>query len=413
MAIWQDLVDRLRFQRRLSNRQALRAQAARSSAARSRRESSSPHPEKKRKSITAPARWCAIRRRGKYRRTRLFVMTLGYSRKSVRLLTFRSSSRIWAELHENSLSPAGRQSARRRARQSARRRADSRHLRSHAQSAYSRTCSLTTAWSAMPCRVQRSRSQRQSRVRRRSRAENTAERTTLRKLWKKPKPISITGNRAGPTRASTARPNGKSRPCLPKKNRPCCRCRSNRSATTSTANASCIWTAASKSKPPTTACRRAGSDELVKVQWDALHVRILDPKTHQLLREHVRQQRGGHRIKPEDNPKKTPLSTAQLLARAARAGSHIGAFCEAIHRHQGEAGIRRILGVLSLAKKFGVSAVEDACAAALELGVLRIPLRPPLSGAPSPADAPQVDPLIRELIQYRDLINLKIQEQEP
>jgi transposase len=31
---------------------------------------------------------------GKYRRTRLFVMTLGYSRKAVRLLTFRSSSRI-------------------------------------------------------------------------------------------------------------------------------------------------------------------------------------------------------------------------------------------------------------------------------------------------------------------------------
>jgi transposase len=37
---------------------------------------------------------------GKYRRTRLFVMTLGCSRKAVRLLTFRSSSRIWAELHE-------------------------------------------------------------------------------------------------------------------------------------------------------------------------------------------------------------------------------------------------------------------------------------------------------------------------
>src|SRR5256712_2365598 len=36
----------------------------------------------------------------KYRRTRLFVMTLGCSRKSVRLLTFRSSARIWAELHE-------------------------------------------------------------------------------------------------------------------------------------------------------------------------------------------------------------------------------------------------------------------------------------------------------------------------
>jgi hypothetical protein len=34
----------------------------------------------------------------KYRRTRLFVLTLGHSRKSVRLLVFRSSSRVWAEL---------------------------------------------------------------------------------------------------------------------------------------------------------------------------------------------------------------------------------------------------------------------------------------------------------------------------
>jgi len=36
----------------------------------------------------------------KYRRTRLFVMVLGCSRKAARFLTFRSSSRIWAELHE-------------------------------------------------------------------------------------------------------------------------------------------------------------------------------------------------------------------------------------------------------------------------------------------------------------------------
>jgi hypothetical protein len=44
---------------------------------------------------------------GKYRRTRLFVMTLGYSRKAVRLLTFRSSSRIWAELHEKAFRRLG------------------------------------------------------------------------------------------------------------------------------------------------------------------------------------------------------------------------------------------------------------------------------------------------------------------
>jgi len=32
---------------------------------------------------------------GKYRRMRLFVLTLGYSRKSVRLLVFQSSVQTW------------------------------------------------------------------------------------------------------------------------------------------------------------------------------------------------------------------------------------------------------------------------------------------------------------------------------
>ena len=44
---------------------------------------------------------------GKYRRTRLFVLTLGYSRKCVRLLVFRSSMRIWAELHEKAFRRLG------------------------------------------------------------------------------------------------------------------------------------------------------------------------------------------------------------------------------------------------------------------------------------------------------------------
>ena len=44
---------------------------------------------------------------GRYRRTRLFVLTLGHSRKSVRLLVFRSSARIWAELHEKAFRRLG------------------------------------------------------------------------------------------------------------------------------------------------------------------------------------------------------------------------------------------------------------------------------------------------------------------
>src|SRR6266404_8264759 len=44
---------------------------------------------------------------GKYRRTRLFTLTLGHSRKCVRLLTFSSSSAIWAQLHEEAFRRLG------------------------------------------------------------------------------------------------------------------------------------------------------------------------------------------------------------------------------------------------------------------------------------------------------------------
>ena len=44
---------------------------------------------------------------GKYRRTRLFVLTLGYSRKCIRLLVFGSSSQTWAELHEKAFRRLG------------------------------------------------------------------------------------------------------------------------------------------------------------------------------------------------------------------------------------------------------------------------------------------------------------------
>ena len=44
---------------------------------------------------------------GKDRRTRLFVLTLGYSRKAVRLLVHRSSAQVWAELHERAFRRLG------------------------------------------------------------------------------------------------------------------------------------------------------------------------------------------------------------------------------------------------------------------------------------------------------------------
>jgi hypothetical protein len=109
----------------------------------------------------------------------------------------------------------------------------------------------------------------------------------------------------------------------------------------------------------------------VHVQWDSHRVRLLNPETGELLREHLRQARGGHRIKDEDRPKQTPLGTLQLLCRADKAGSQIGALCRGMHSKDGEPAVRRIQGVLFLAKKYGAAIVDDACAALLEMGTCR------------------------------------------
>jgi hypothetical protein len=143
----------------------------------------------------------------------------------------------------------------------------------------------------------------------------------------------------------------------------------------------------------------------VRVQWNASHVRLLDPLTGQLLREHLREQRGRHRIKDEDRPRRTPLSTQQLLARAEKAGTHIGALCQSMHRNYGETAVRRILGVLALAKKYGVASTDEVCALGLETGAEYHFVRRYLERNPQlPLSLRQVDPLIRQLTLYRDLI---------
>jgi hypothetical protein len=143
----------------------------------------------------------------------------------------------------------------------------------------------------------------------------------------------------------------------------------------------------------------------VLAQWDDLYVRLVEIGTGRLLREHVRTRRGYHRIKDADKPARTPKTTVASLAAAHQAGAAIGQVCDQIHHHEGPAGVRRILGVLSLAKKYGAPTVDDAARAALELNVptyrfLRryLERRPPLT-------LRQVDPLIRQLTLYRDLID--------
>jgi hypothetical protein len=153
----------------------------------------------------------------------------------------------------------------------------------------------------------------------------------------------------------------------------------------------------------------------IAVQWDGVHVRLLHPTTGALLREHRRQAPGRHAIHPADQPTRTPPTTLTLLAQAARAGTHVGTLCETLHRRDGPTGVRRLLGVLSLVKQYGAAAVDDACAAALELQVADYRfVRRYLERHPAvPLTLRQVDPLIRDLTHYRDVIARKTQEELP
>jgi hypothetical protein len=152
----------------------------------------------------------------------------------------------------------------------------------------------------------------------------------------------------------------------------------------------------------------------VHVQWNDSHVRLIDPRSGQLLREHLRQQRGRRRIQDEDRSPRTPLSTQQLLRRAEVAGPHIGALCQAMHHKQGQLAVRRILGVLSLAKKYGIVSTDEACAMALETGACEYRfVRRCLEHHPQlPLSLRQVDPLIRQLTLYRDLIETRTRQED-
>jgi hypothetical protein len=123
-------------------------------------------------------------------------------------------------------------------------------------------------------------------------------------------------------------------------------------------------------------------------------------------------ERGRHRIKEEDRPQQTPIGVVKLLARTASAGEHIGQFCELMHAQQGELAVRRMQGILSFAKSYGIARVDDACAAALELEAIdyRFVRRYLERNTQPPLSLRQVDPLIRQLNLYRDFIEDRTKE---
>ena len=347
---------------------------------------------------------------GQYRRTRLFVLTLGFSRKCVRLLCFHSSARIWAELHEQAFRRLG----------GATRVVVLDNLKEGvlAPDVYDpgvnplyRDMLAHYGAVAMPCRIQDP--DRKGKV---ESGVGHAQKTPLKgqrfeSLEAAQSYLDHWEERwadqriHGSTKRQVAAMFAEERPSLlPLPLEPF---RYYQHGERTVHLDGCVEVeAAYYGAPP------GWIGRMVRVQWDGLHVRLLDPQTGQLLREHLRQQRGRHRIKDEDRPKRTPLGTVQLLARAAKAGPHIGQFTKALHERQAEAAVRRIQGILSFSKKYGTARVDDACAAALDLEAYdyRFVRRYLERRSEPPVSLRQVDTLIRQLTLYRDLIEERTQQ---
>lgn len=403
MGIWQDLVDQSGFTGAYESvkRYVRKLRGTRS-------------PEPRAVILTAPGEEAQVDygtgpmvrdpQSGKYRRTRLFVMTLGCSRKAVRLLVFESSTRTWAQLHELAFRRLGG-SVRVVVLDNLSEGVLKPDVYDPSLNPLYRDVLAHYGAVALPCRV--GDPDRKGKVEagvghakktplKGQRFESLAEAQAYLDHWE----LKWADTRIhGTTKRQVAAMFAEEKPAL--QVLPLEPFRYYQYGERTVHLDGCIEVeAAYYSAPPRWIGRR------VQVQWNLQWVRLLDPATGQLLREHLREQRGRHRIHADDQPKRTPLGTLQVLARAEKSGDHIGAFAKVLHRAQGQTAVRRIQGLLSFHKKYGAARVDQACAMALELGIhdFRF-VRRYLDKNLQPAlGLRQVDPLIRQLTLYRDLI---------
>lgn len=107
-----------------------------------------------------------------------------------------------------------------------------------------------------------------------------------------------------------------------------------------------------------------GSTVLVRLYEHTIEIR--DHKTQALLRTHPRSTRPGSVLLPEsERPFNPSRQTAFLLSQAQAIGPQTHALCQRLFEAQGRPGQRSMWGILALAKRYPARIVEEACRVAL------------------------------------------------
>jgi transposase len=350
---------------------------------------------------------------GKYRRTRLFVMTLGYSRKSVRLLRFKSSAKIWAQLHEESFRRLGGalrvvmlDNLKEGVLQPDFYDPDVNPLYRDVLKHYSCV--------ALACRVRDP--DRKGKVEsgighaqktpiQGKRFESLEAAQAYLDAWE----IRWADTRIhGTTKRQVQAMFSEEKPhLLPLPAEPF---RYYNYGTRTVQLNEHVEVDGSYYPVPT---GRIG--QLLSVQWDDRVVRILELGHRELLREHKKLvDKGQFGKSTEPRPQQTPPQVLALLDKADHSGRHIGAFCRALYQQDKLRSLGWIQGIRQLAKKHGASAVDAACAMAIENGISRYRFIRDYVERKNPPQLSLklIDPLIRDLTEYRDIVNHLSQEKE-
>jgi len=111
-----------------------------------------------------------------------------------------------------------------------------------------------------------------------------------------------------------------------------------------------------------------GSKVLVRIY--AQRIEIRDLQTNALLRTHAKAERPGTVVLPQDERVFNPSRETRLILRqAAEIGPQASRLCQLLFAIEGRVGQRKLWGIVGLHKRFPASCVDAACAQALEQGV--------------------------------------------
>ena len=166
---------------------------------------------------------------------------------------------------------------------------------------------------------------------------------------------------------------------------------------------------------------RIGSRVLVRLFEHQVEIR--DRQTHTLLRTHPRAQRPGSLLLPDDErPFNPSRETRRILNQAGEIGPATLALCQQWFDREGRVGQRKLWGIVNLVKRYPRRLIDQACAQALNENVrsyksIQILTERLLGAALADIDAPiqgefdltQQHPLIRDGDDYADLFTLGAQ----